>query len=178
MKRILLVFVSAACLGLVSCKDEEPKVDPIVGKWELDEAITDGSDAAYSFYYGSANSVYGEDSYLFEFKADLTYERDIDNIPGFGDVNEDGEYEKTATDLDLDPSDEIQGLASSFEIVELTATTLILKFIEEDVAVFPNTILADEVALDTISSQESFDKFFAEYGAYIDLEITMELDKL
>lgn len=182
MKQSLLLVFGIALVGLISCKDEEPKIDPIVGEWELD-GVEIVAPTNFSGYGGTGSSLYGEDSYIFEFLSDLTFTRELDNIPGSTgsfDIDQEGEYEKTTDELELDPDESVGGLPDDFEIVELTADKMFLSYQEENVEAFPDEIweIWDETnANDTIDTEEEYNAVFAEYGSYIELEVILEFDK-
>ena len=185
MKQSVLLVVGIALVGLVSCKDDEPKVDPIVGLWELDDvSITfSGSEFQYA-NVSKENALYGESSYTIEFNADFTYEREIDDIPGFGDHSDEGEYEIDGDDLDLDSDDpEVGGLAYSFKIIEKSATVLTLEF-QDSERLFPRSKIQEWINDGTIDSNgnftvtnEQFDSLNVNFAQDVAAKFTLDFDK-
>lgn len=176
-----LVLLSLAVLILASCKEDEEPVDPLVGVWVLEDVEVTGSNTDFARYYGSGSSVYGESSYVFTFNADLTYERELENLPVNGnqiiDSDDSGEWEKDDDELDLDIDEsEVNGLDDSFIIEELTNENLILSY-DIQLEALPDFIVQDEQVQDTVETQEQINALFDEYGELITLEYTLEFEK-
>lgn len=108
MKKNLLYALLITAAFLVSCGDDEPQIDPIVGTWELDEVSISSPPAPLAFWLVSTGlsttSLYGEVFYEIEFKADNTYERELRFADG-SRANDSGEWEIDGDDLDLDQDD-------------------------------------------------------------------------
>lgn len=184
MKNYLLVLCLLAIL-LVSCKDDEPEINPLIGTWELDDATLEFQSSGFSYSeFSGDNDVYGESSYIIQFFDDLTYEREINDIPGFGDINDEGEWEQDGEDIDLDSDDdEIGGVPYSFTLVEVNDRSLVLTY-EEEQLVWSNSKLDEWFADGTINSsgqfnietQDQLDSLLT-FRQTVDAIVTLEFDR-
>ncbi|RED98885.1 hypothetical protein [Marinoscillum furvescens] len=184
MKKFLFLSALALPLLMTSCKEDEEKVDPLVGLWELDDATVVFS--GFSYYgFENENDLYGESSYTIEFNADFTYEREIDDIPQLGDINDEGEWESDGEEIDLDSDDdEIGGIAYSFDIVEITETKLVVEYTGDPVNLFPDAKIDEWFDDGTINSSgqftvtdEEFDSLYNNFTVQAQGEYTLEFDK-
>jgi hypothetical protein len=105
MKKILPFLALGMILLFVSCDDDEPQIDPIVGLWTLDDVEVTDTPNGYSNLENSGSDVFQEREYTIEFLDDFTYERELEDVFG-QDINEDGEWDKTEDELELDPEDD------------------------------------------------------------------------
>ena len=183
MKNYLLLL-SLAVLILASCKDDEPEIDPIVGLWELDDASLSFSGFSYYGFEGD-NDIFGESSYIIEFNEDFTYERELEDIPGLGDLNDEGEWEHDTEDLDLDTDDdEIPGLGYSMTILELNDRDLVVEYEGENVSLFPDDKIDEWFDDGTINSngqftvtQEQYDSLLSNFSVQTKGTYTLEFEK-
>ncbi len=170
MKKFLL-FSSLLFIGLTfaSCGDDDDPVDPLLGEWQIDnyEIINVPSD--FDRIEGPQDIVYAQETrYRITFNADFTYEREVRASNSI--FSEDGEWERDGDELILDP-DSNQGFVNDFQIEEQTVESLILSG-KIQFPLFPNNVVTD-----TISSQESFDALFEEFGQVLDLDVLHNFEK-
>lgn len=187
MKNLFIFLMLGSFVFLLSCKDEEPEPDPLVGIWELDDASLSIEGSSY-FGFENENSFYGESSYIIEFRDDFTYEREIDDKPrrtgGTEDITDEGKWEKDGDELDLDTDDdEIEGVAYAFTIVEVDDSNLILEY-KESQSIFEDAKIDEWFADGTLSSngafqvtQEEFDSLIANFLVQVEGVITLEFDR-
>ncbi len=181
MKKLLLIFTLGAIVLFVSCDDDEPKIDPIVGLWELDDAIISDAPSNFSNVEGSGPNIYGEDTYTIEFFQDGLYEREIDFPAGsfFSDIDEEGEWEVNGDELELDPDrSQISGLDYSFSLEEDISDREMLISSLSEVLAFTDQFVADfNATQDTITSQEVFDSILNANVQEIQVKVTLEFDR-
>ncbi|MEQ9303927.1 MAG: hypothetical protein RJQ14_08430 [Marinoscillum sp.] len=183
MKNYLLLFTLAVLMIFTSCKEEEEPVNPLVGIWELDDATLEFSGFSYYGFEGD-NNVYGEDSYIIEFRKDFTYERELEDIPGLGDIGDEGEWESDGEDLDLDTNDDDYPIGYSFTIVELDDRSLLLEYNGETVLLFPDNKIEEWFDDGTINSSgtfdvtdEQYDSLLTNFAVQAQGKYTLEFDK-
>ncbi|MEM9389904.1 MAG: DUF5004 domain-containing protein [Bacteroidota bacterium] len=181
MKRNLLVFGMILSVGLItSCGDDDsdgPVVSPIVGEWELDDVSISNVPSGYLLAtQATLNNYYGESEYKIVFFEDFTYEREIEFATQSWE--DEGEWELDEQDLDLDQDDtNVQGLPTSFTIEgEITDRSMTL--VTEDLwLAWPPEIVDDpNTPLDTLEQSE-LANFFAEYGALVNMTLTIDFDR-
>lgn len=176
MKKNLLYALLITAAFLVSCGDDEPTVNPIVGSWELDDVVISDPPAGFQIATNpQQSSVYGESEYLLIFNADGTYIREIERTTG--DFEDEGTWEIDDDDLDLDQDDtNVQGLPTSFTIDgEISDRSMTLVY--QDIwFAWPQSIIDDEQALDTLEDSE-VNAFFDLYGAEVEMTFTIDFDR-
>ncbi|MEP4532245.1 MAG: hypothetical protein ABJ004_04110 [Cyclobacteriaceae bacterium] len=173
----------------VSCSDDEPKVDPIVGLWELDDVAREIEQSGFTYLeYENENDIFGESAYTIEFKSDFTFERILEDVAfsdgSTSDLEEEGEWELDGDELDFDAEDdEYGGLGYSFDVLEVTATNLTLSY-GEDGTGFPDSKVDDWLADGTVTSsgqftvtQEEYDSLVLNFSESIDVVYILEFDK-
>jgi hypothetical protein len=161
MKKFSLLFVVLLTVTLISCKDDEPKVNPLVGEWTLGGIEFFNLPNAYARYEGYTDeSLYGESSYLLNIKADQTFERTL--LIQSQKIQESGTWEETATKLVLSP-DQPVGIPAVFTLEE-SSTSDSLKLSAQ----VTFTLLADAIA-DTavLESEADLEALFENYGTEI-----------
>jgi hypothetical protein len=169
------VFVVSTLLFVMSCSDDAPAPDKIIGTWKLDDAIYSNAPSGYQLSEGTANSVYGEEVYQIKFFDDNTYERDLS---GNGVTGEDeGDWKKEGDDLTLDYDKGNTGFVLEFTIVEEVTDKNLELSASASILAFPDDILNDAQALDTITTQESYIKFIEEYANSINLDVQYSFDR-
>lgn len=186
MKKFLALAILALCF---SCGEDEEKVDPIVGLWELDDVSVDADGSEFDYLDTSGeNDLVGESLFTIEFNADLTFERILEDVRfsdgSTRDIEEEGEWEVDGADLDLDADDdEINGLPYSFEIDEITASELILSYSESGSA-FPRSKIEEWFADGTLNesgifevTDEEYDSIVNNFAQIVDFDYTLEFDK-
>lgn len=176
MKNYLLVALLSGLVLFVSCGEDEPPIDPLVGEWELDEIEFSNPPSGHRLATNpvTESTIWGESSYIITFNADGTYERELDRSQG--DVEDEGTWEKDGEDLDLDQDEtNADDLVTSFTIDEIDDKKMTL--IGRDAwFAWPPEIVNDPLALDTLENDEIND-FFVEYGVIVDFTVTMEFDR-
>ncbi|WP_456462505.1 lipocalin family protein [Reichenbachiella sp.] len=163
-----IVFVAA-------CSSEDPEPDKIIGTWILDDATYFDAPAGYTLSEGTVESVYGETEYKIRFFEDLTYERDITG--NGGSYEDEGTWVQEEDDLTLTYDKGTTGLLLEFTVedeitdknLNITSSTSILTF--------SDAIFNDPQALDTITTQESYDQFIQDYAENINLKVTYAFDR-
>jgi hypothetical protein len=179
MKIPLRLFMVSICsiTFLASCKDDEPKIDPIVGEWELNEVNFSDAPADFSRFNGtSADNIYGETKYVITLNSDQTYIREV-RIDG-KTYEDDGEWELDDEELILDQDDsDTDGFMLDFIVEEeITIEELVISG-TITTRNFTDEIFNDPEALDTLDTQEKFDAFAAEYLQTFSITATLELEK-
>lgn len=187
MKNVFTFLLIGSFVFLLSCKDEEePKVDPIVGEWELDDASFEVS--GYSYYgFEGENDAFGESSYIITFNADFTYERELEDVPftsGLSDVNDEGEWERDGEEIDLDSDDdELDFLGYSFDIVSVDGNVLVLEY-DRTISAYSDAKIDEWIADGTINSQgyftvtqEEYDSIQTNFLEQAQGKYTLEFDK-
>ncbi|MFY0600432.1 MAG: hypothetical protein JXR03_12235 [Cyclobacteriaceae bacterium] len=190
MKGTLKLIAGLTILSLaISCSDDEPKVDPIVGLWELDDASREVTQSDFEYLnFSGDNDIVGESKYTIEFTSDLKFERILEDVPFTNgttdDIEEEGEWEIDGDDLDLDADDdEFSGLPYSFKIIENTGSKLTFEY-EENGTAFPQTKVTEWFNDGTLDSNGSFtvtddqfDSLSTNFSQSIDVVYTLEFDK-
>ncbi len=178
MKNILSTLLLGALVLFVACDDDEPKVDPIVGEWELDRFEISNAPTGFMNVEGRSSDWFGEDRYSIEFFSDGAYNREIDNIPGFGDIDDEGEWELIDNELELDSDDdEIGGVDYSFTLEEeITDREMILSALTTILAL-PDDF-ATVVMVDTVTIQAVLDSLVGAYVNEIQVTGTYEFDRV
>lgn len=172
MNKLLSVLAIGAMVFMVSCDKDEPKVDPIVGLWELDDATISGAPTDYSLLNGTGNSLYaGEESYSIEFFSDGFYEREIAFSDG-QNIEEEGFWEIVGDELQLDPDDE-SGLIESFTIEEEASQRSLVLSGERTFETWPDSIIIN--VLPTITTAEQFDSLVLAFP-FVSIPVDVELD--
>lgn len=181
MKRIFYLLL-ASSVFMISCGDDEPTINPIVGEWVLDQITISNPPDGYAFAVSTTpTNLYGESSYEIEFFADGTYERTINTPNRFED---EGTWELSNDELELDQDEtNVQGLPLDFEvdgtISEERGMTLITN--DDQWFVWPPAILAEfepgVTALDTADTQEKLNALFADYGELQTVTMELEFEK-
>jgi len=185
MKKSLLITSFIALLAFGACKDDEPAIDPIVGDWELDDVSLKFNTSGYSYFeFEGDNDLYGESSYTLEFSADMTYEREINDIPEFGNVNDEGVWEMDGDEIDLDSDDnEINGIPYSFTLLELDDEELLVEYESQEIVWSDTqidawradgTLLADGTF--NVSTQEEFDSL-RNFRDVVDATLTLKFER-
>ncbi len=161
-----------------SCDEDEPKVEPIVGKWILDDVEISEAPTGFSNVEGTSNSLYGEEEYSIEFFDDFEYNRELLNVPSIGgDVDDEGVWELIGDEITLEPDNEIGGLDYSFTVVEEIDDRLTITTQSSTPAFSDQFIVAFNETSDTITSQESFDAILDANTQLIQVRTTFEFDR-
>lgn len=176
MKKNLLYTLLVTAAFLISCGDDEPDVNPIVGNWVLDDVVISDPPAGFGIATSPNQSdVYGETEYLIVFNADGTYFREIDRSAG--DFEDEGTWELDGDDLDLDQDDtNIQGLPTSFTVdgeISDRSMTLVTR---DTWFAWPQELLDDDMAFDTLEGDE-INILFENYGQFVEFTFTMDFDR-
>lgn len=181
MKKLVQLFtlVTFSMIFFISCKDDEPKIDPIIGEWELNEvSYSDASSEFSRFNGGTDDNVYGETKYTITFNSDQTYLREL-KIQG-GTFEDDGEWELDGDELILDQDDsDLTGLILEFDIEEdITVEELVISANAVFFA-YPDAIVNDPLALDTLdtATDEEIEAFNLEHIEQFSMTVTLELEK-
>ncbi|MBU2913494.1 hypothetical protein [Reichenbachiella agariperforans] len=166
------LFILALLAVLISCKEDEEKIDPIVGTWILDDAIYSDAPVGYSYSNRTYQSMYGESEYSIRFYDDMTFERELEDLifqDGSG-VEDEGTYELDEEYLMLEPEESV-GLSTDFKLVDPVT--------ERDLVLSTSATIGalSDAVIDTITSQESYNTVFAEHAQSITLNIMMNFDK-
>lgn len=172
LQSVLLAF---SVVLITSCSSEDPEPDKIIGTWVLDDATYFDAPAGYTLSEGTVESVYGESEYKIRFFEDLTYERDITGDGG--SYEDEGTWVQEGDDLTLTYDKGTTGLLLEFTVedeitdknLNITSSTSILAF--------SDAILNDSQALDTITTQESYNQFIEDYADNINLKVTYSFDR-
>ncbi|MFY0687957.1 MAG: hypothetical protein JXQ90_12375 [Cyclobacteriaceae bacterium] len=120
LRNIVLLAFALPFFGLVSCTEEEPAPDVLVGEWKAREFVIQELPDGFTFWTGATQETwFGESEYRFKFNTDNTYKREL-FFDGAQDLEEEGTWERTETELELD----IEGtkepfLTYDFDIVML-----------------------------------------------------------
>ena len=188
-KTLLLLFTTASLVFITSCGDDEEKVDPIIGIWELDDVSVDAVGSEFDYLDASGeNNLVGESEFLIEFKADQTFERELEDVlfsdGSTRDIEEEGEWELDGDDLDLDSDDqEINGLPYSFKVEENTGTDLILSYSESG-SFFPQSKITEWFEDGTLDSDgfftvtdAQFDSLVTNFAQNVSLDFLLEFEK-
>ncbi|MFY0605659.1 MAG: hypothetical protein JXR10_03030 [Cyclobacteriaceae bacterium] len=171
MKKSLIVTGLVAILALGSCKEDEPKINPLVGDWELVEVeFTDLPSAFASFEGYTDINLYGETSYELEINDDNTYERTL-RLPSQR-LQDEGEWEFDGEELELDPEEDL-GLPTDFTLTE---------DIEDDelyLSAYINFRLLPDAVTDTatVSTQEELEALFENYGQTVEVNVIHLFEK-
>ncbi|WP_258102794.1 hypothetical protein [Marinoscillum sp. MHG1-6] len=154
MKKVIKLLPALVLLFvLVSCKDDEPEKNPMLGTWVVDSYIYTNLPASYSIWEEYEEvSYYGESSYKLTF-TETAYTRDLAFIgsPTYGNstFTESGEWSMAEGYLTLDPTGQPIGLENSFKIISATGSDLIMSSEE-------STFLYSDIYADTVT-QAYFD---------------------
>lgn len=177
MKKNLLYALLITAAFLISCGDDEPDVNPIVGSWVLDDFVISDTPAGFVLATDANQSnLFGESEYLFTINADGTYFRELERTNG--DIEDDGTWELDGNDLDLDVDNEniANALVTSFT-VEGDITDRSMTLVTRDTwFAWPQAIWDDPLALDTLDQSE-VGAFFNEYGTFVEYTFTMDFDR-
>lgn len=184
-----LIAAMSLILFIVSCKDDEKPVDPILGVWELDDVSLSVSDSEYAYLqYNKENDLFGESSYTIEFKGDFTYERILEDVPlsnnTLDNIEEEGEWELDGDELDFDSDEqEINGLNYSFTVASKTTSKLTLTYSEIQRA-FPQSKVTDWFADGTLDNEgrwtvteDQLDSLVANFSQPVDFNYKLDFDK-
>ncbi len=140
MKKNLLYALLITAAFLVSCGDDEPDVSPIVGTWELFNVSGTIAESDFGYLeFADQASLFGESVYQFEFDADGTYERIIEDVQftngSTGNLDDNGTWEIDNEELELDADGaEVSGLSYDYNIAELDGDDLRLEYEQRDEA--------------------------------------------
>lgn len=140
MKKNLLYALLITAAFMVSCGDDEPQVDPIVGTWEMFNVSGTIAESDFGYLeFADQASLFGESVYSFQFDADGTYERLLEGVQftngSTGNLDDTGEWEVDGDDLELDADGaEVSGLSYEYNIAELAGNDLRLEYQESDEA--------------------------------------------
>lgn len=180
MKARLLLFVMLLAVGLVtSCSDDdEAKIDPIVGEWQLDERTLKNPPQSYSNVEGlELTSLYGEEEYIIIFNSDFTYERNIENTPDFGDIEDNGTWEVDEDVLLLTFEDGDEGLFNNFSIVKpaderqfTIATTISWPALSDE-------IISSEDFQNDVETNDDYFRWMDSLGVMVDVSLELEFAK-
>lgn len=181
-----LKFLLIGTVVLVGCNKDDEEPEPIVGTWELDEATVEFE--GYSFYGGNENHWIGESSYIITFNEDLTFQRELEDVPftsGTDNLDEEGEWELDEDDLDLDTDDqEYDFLDYGFTIVEVDDQSLVLETSTGPVTLFPDSKLNEWFDDGTIGSDGAFtvteaelDSLYDNFSEATEGLVTLEFDR-
>lgn len=181
MKKNLLVLITITSLVIItSCGDDEPTVNPLVGKWVLDDVTASDLPSGYAFATNpeASSTSWFEDEYVIEFFADGTYERELSNTTS-GDLEDTGEWELDGDDIDLDQDEfDTEDVVTSFTISgEITDRSMTLVGTDGWFVWPPAIVDNPDNPLDTVTTQESLNALFFEYGEVVDVTVTMEFDR-
>ncbi|HYG40900.1 MAG TPA: hypothetical protein VD908_19885 [Cytophagales bacterium] len=143
MKKIYLAYLAFGISLLVSCnKDDDPKVDPVVGVWDLEnltlevknnEAAADTINGTYSPF-----QLFFITRLILDIKQDKTFEQEAVQVDG-SKSSADGEWEKGENTLTLNFDD---GDVSEYSIVSNDEGELKLSF--DDVLELPDPNFPDD----------------------------------
>ncbi len=174
MKRNLLVYgIMVGMVSLVACGDDDgPSIDPLVGEWKVEEVTLSNLPAEFDKNEGTEDNLYGESSYVFEFNEDMTYDREIDNIPGIGNIDDEGEWEVDNEELELDADGAGFDLIYDYEILELATDDLEIQ--GERIFRFLPDAVTDTAVVETV---EELRALFDEYGQNLTVTVTMKLER-
>lgn len=181
MKSRLLVFsLVLSGLFIVACGDDDaPPVNPLVGEWELDEIIVVNPPSGYSSVDGvEFNTLAGESSYVITFNSDLTYSREVDDIPQQGDLEDEGTWSLDEDDLslDVDDGDEANILFLDFDVNGDIDDKLNVT-VDAEIFALSDAILSDPQFVDTVKTQAQFNAVFQQRAVSIPVELELEFDK-
>lgn len=180
MKNLLFVLSICTLVLFASCDEDEPKIDPIVGLWELDRYEISDAPSGFSNVEERRSTAYDEDSYTIEFFTDFNYNREIEGIPGFGDVDDEGEWSLNNGELELDSDDdEVGGVDYTFNLDEdITDRELILSASASIIGLSDQFIADFQATQDTITTEESFNQIINENIEEIFVTATYEFDRV
>jgi len=188
-KNLLLVIAVASLVFISSCGGDEEQINPIIGLWELDDVSVDAQGSEFDYIDDSGlNNLVGESEFTIEFKADMTFERNLEDVEfsngTIRDIEEEGEWELDGDELDLDSDDpEIGGLPYGFKVEENSSTELVLSF-SENGTFFPLSKLqewSDDGTLDANGfftlTDEQIDSLFTNFQENVNIDFVLEFDK-
>ena len=176
MIRINQLFLALiAVFVFVSCsEDEDP--DPIVGTWTLEASSFIEWPTGYELNEFEWDALYGETSYTIIFHSNGTYERDILEITGFGNIRDEGTYVVRNGEISLDPTsgDSFVNIHNFFDIVgEPNDTDMELEV--------PYTRLGLENSLwDELSALETFEEqeaYYVENSDEVSMTVRMTFER-
>jgi hypothetical protein len=126
MKGILkLITACSLLLLIVSCSDDEPKVNPIVGEWKIDTYILTNLPEAYKSNEGyEFSSLWGESSYILSFIDETNYTRVL--ATSSEEISEEGEWSLNDDELSLDPDGAGLNLFNDFTVLTSKTGDLVL----------------------------------------------------
>lgn len=180
MKKYLLLSALALPLLMTSCKEDEEKINPIVGLWVLDDIEASDLPSGYAFATNPSTSftIWGENEYEIEFFSDGFYERELKGTFA-GDLEDDGEWELIGDELDLDQDNaDTEDVVTKFTVEgEITERSMTLIGTDSWFAWPPEVLNDPNKPLDTLETNEELNAFFAEYGAIVEVTVTMEFDR-
>jgi hypothetical protein len=176
-----LLTALSLILIIVSCGGDEPKIDPIVGKWELFNVTysTPPSGFVYIKFGTGSASLWGEIIYQIDFYGDNTYKRQLKYTSGSPD-RDNGEWTLKNGELDFDPEDGTnENLFFSFSVDgTITDKKMTLLAYENSwpsiTTEFRDNFLATQ---DTITSIASYNNILFSNSVGKSVEITLEFEK-
>lgn len=159
MKGFLKLSLALAFLSFgISCSDDEPAKNPLVGSWVIDSYTFENFPSEYSRYEGgSSSTLFGEDKYELIITPD-SYTRTLSL--GSQVETESGEWSEEDGFLTLDPTGAGLGITEEFEIEIQTGSDLVMRASISD-------FLTSNTYADTVSTA---------YEDYLDSLATLEDD--
>ena len=189
MKKNLLYALLITAAFLVSCGDDEPNVNPIVGTWELFNASRTVTESGFDYLnFNDQAALFGESNYSFEFQADGTYERRLQSVllidGSIVNIDDSGTWELDGDDLDLDvDGTRIGGLSYQYTVEELEGNDMRLAFFETSSAFPQSKVLEwfDDGTLDkngefTVTDEE-YDSLRTNFEQDINYTYSIKFDK-
>lgn len=171
MKNYLLAILAIGALTFVGCKEEEEKIDPLVGEWELVEMEITDTPSGFQNYQGVSDAnVYGEVVYTLEFKADGSFERQLRFSSGR--VNDDGTWERDGDEIDLD-IDSDEGLPDNYVITEDVDNDEVQLSAEVIYKLLPDAVTDTAV----IDSSAELEALYQQYGQSVTVTVLHYFEK-
>lgn len=177
MKNHLPLFALIALLFLPSCKDDEEKINPIVGTWELDFVELPSESGFVLLTFSNTASLYGEILHEITFFADGTYERDLRFSNGKLEDNGTWELDGEDLDLDIDEADD-DDVVTSFKVSgDLEDGEMFLETEISWPAVTSQFAQDLSAVIDTFTTDESYQKVLSENIQVLNIDVILEFDK-
>lgn len=179
MKEFLKLFILSTFLisFLTSCddKDDQPKIDPIVGEWVLEKVTFSDAPSEFLRFNGvTQDNLISETKYTIKFKGDQTYLRSRQLSGTF--LEDEGDWVLNGDDLRFFVSEsDLLNTFVDFNVESMTIEDLVLST-PYPLYVYPDEIFNDPVALDTLTDEE-VGFFRVKYAEQISLRATLELKK-
>lgn len=187
MKKVLFGLAITGIAVLTACTEEDPKPNPIIGLWELDEAMYSDAPSNFSNVEGTYTDRYGEDGYTISFYKDGEYDREFDGDPYV--ENDEGIWEVFDDVLELDPDGSKDSYSDyEFTIVEeisdremILSSNSTVGALDDDI--YPQWAQWAQTGscgceLDTITTQEGYIWFLNNFVHEIQITVTYEFDRI